>query len=241
MHRTRRHLLSIAAILGLAAVTTASVAQAAPATGAVPSATSATARALSLLPARVTAGVDIRMTRRRYALCAASNTIPSHTTIVINRRTYQVGTGVCPIMNGWTIYNASLQGLRARVKGRSTIWSSFGAPTSMPLYNPASGWSVGPPKGRTFIMGTAPNTGMANFWGFPCVVIRPVTIGGTEYPMAMCAGPLNENLDNLPVRTGGKVFTTAAASAPMPVGVGTTAVGQIAGLESFLLPPSVTA
>ena len=225
-----------AAILGLAALAVVPAAQAAPATTAPPASKTATARALALLPANITAGFDIRVAKRRYALCAASNITASKKSVVINRRKYQVGTGLCPIVTGWTVYNKSLQGTNPTVNGASTIWSSFGSPPTLPQYNPTTGWIVAPPTGGLVTEGIAPNEGMANFWGFPCVVTTPVNIAGTNYPMAMCAGPLMENIDNRPVAPGSSIYTDNT-SATIPVGFGKPLVGQFAGMDAFFQNP----
>ena len=78
---------------------------------------------------------------------------------------------------------------------------------------------------------------MANFWGFPCVVTTPVTIGGVSYPMAMCAGPLMENINNGPVSAGATMVTDAPESATIPVGGVKLSTGSLAGMESFFLNP----
>ena len=224
-----------AAILGLAALAVVPAAQAAPATGAASTAATQTARALALLPANIKAGLDIRVAHRRYALCAASNITPSRKSVLINGRKYQVGTGLCPIVTGWTVYNKSLQGTNPTPKGASTIWSSFGSPPSLPQYN-GTAWAVAAPQGGYATEGVAPNAGMANFWGFPCVVTTPVAIDGTKYPMAMCAGPLMENIDNRPVAPGSSIYTDNP-SATIPVGFGKPLVGQLAGMDSFFMNP----
>ena len=94
---------------------------------------------------------------------------------------------------------------------------------------------------RTGIVGESPNKGMANFWGFPCVVTTPVTIGGVKYPMAMCAGPLMENPDNRPAAFGVLMGTDAPTSAEIPVGATTMTNGPLAGLTKWLLDPFGTA
>ena len=237
MNLPTRRLAGTAAVLGLAALALAPAAQAAPATGAVSAAISPTTRALALMPLKIKAGLDIRMAYRRYALCAASNITPSKKSTYINGRKYQVGTGFCPIVKGWTIYNETLQGTSPTVKGPSTIWSSFGEPSTFPQYSPDTGWTVAAGTGRTLVVGTAPNTGMANFWGFPCVVTTPVTIGGVNHPMAMCAGPLMENINNGPVSAGATMVTDAPESATIPVGGVKLSTGSLAGMESFFLNP----
>ena len=190
------------------------------------------------MPLKIKAGLDIRMAYRRYALCAASNITPSKKSTYINGRKYQVGTGFCPIVKGWTIYNETLQGTSPTVKGPSTIWSSFGSPPSLPQYNGTS-WSVAAPQGGLVTEGESPNAGMANFWGFPCAVTTPVTIDGTKYPMAMCAGPLMENIDNRPVAPGSSIYTDNP-SATIPVGFGKPLTGSLAGMDSFFMNPVPT-
>ena len=230
----RSRLAGTAAVLGLAALAAAPVAQASSAAGA---ASTPEARALALMPSKIKAGFDVRIAYRRYALCAASNITPSRKKTTINGKKYTVGTGLCPIVKGWTVYNESLQGTSPTVKGKSTIWSSFGNPDTYPQYSTGTGWTVTEARPRTYTVGAAPNQGMANFWGFPCVVTTPVTIGGTKYPMAMCAGPLMENIDNRPVSDGVTGFTNAATSATVPVGLAKIATGPLAGMEFFFLNP----
>ena len=186
------------------------------------------------------AGLEIRMAYRRYALCAASNITPSNKTTFINGKKYTLGTGTCPIVRGWTVYNKSLQGTGPTVKGDTTIWSSFGSPTTFPQYTPGTGWAVAAPVGRTYTVGANGNTGMANFWGFPCVVTTPVTIAGKNYPMAVCAGPIMENIDNRPVSTGVEGFTDAPTSATIPVGLAKVLEGPLMGMEPFFMNPFPT-
>lgn len=235
MKNRRNRLAGSATALGLAVLAVAPAAQASPV--AAPAAKSPQTKALDLMPRKIQAGLDIRMAYRRYALCAASNIARSKKTTRINGKRYRLGTGLCPIVTGWTVYNESLQGKSPRVKGASTIWSSFGNPPTYPQYDPSSKtWSVAAATPRTYVVGQSPNKEMANFWGFPCVVTKPVTIGGTRYPMAMCAGPLMENIDNRPVSKGETAFTNAPASADIPVGLAKL-TGRLAGLEEFFLNP----
>ena len=238
MNISPRRLAGIAAVLGLAALAVAPVTQAAPATRAA--AALPTARALALVPPTMEAGLEIRMAYRRYALCAASNITPSNKTTFINGKKYTLGTGTCPIVRGWTVYNKSLQGTGPTVKGDTTIWSSFGSPTTFPQYTPGTGWAVAAPVGRTYTVGANGNTGMANFWGFPCVVTTPVTIAGKNYPMAVCAGPIMENIDNRPVSTGVEGFTDAPTSATIPVGLAKVLEGPLMGMEPFFMNPFPT-
>jgi hypothetical protein len=235
MTRSHRSRTAIAAALALSALAVAPAAQASSAPSAA--AESATARALALMPAKIKAGFDVRVAYRRYALCAASDITPSKKKTVINGKRYTVGTGLCPIVTDWTVYNKTLQGTSPTVKGSSTIWSSFGNPSTYAQYSAENGWVVAPATGRTYTVGAAPNQGMANFWGFPCVVTTPVTINGTSYPMAMCAGPLMENIDNRPVSDGVTAFTNAATSATIPVGLAKLPKGPLSGMESWFLGP----
>ena len=237
MNHRRSRLATSSAVLGLAAFLVAPVAQASSGPGVSPAANSASARALKLMPAKIKAGLDIRISYRRYALCAASDITPSKKTTYINGKKYKLGTGLCPIVKGLTVYNESLQGTSPTVKGASTIWSSFGNPATYAQYSTDTGWTVAVATPRTQVVGAAPNTGMANFWGFPCAVTTPVTIGGVKYPMAMCAGPLMENPDNRPAPYGATMVTNAATSATVPVGTTTLTNGPLAGMGSWLLNP----
>jgi hypothetical protein len=226
-----------AAIFGVAALAMVPTAQGAVMNGGVSAAASPATRALALVSPKIKAGLDIRIAYRRYALCAASNITPSQKTTSINGRKYTLGTGLCPIVTGWTVYNRSLQGDKATVYGPTTLWSSFGTPAAFPQYSPDTGWIVAPGTGRTLTLGTAPTTAMANFWGYPCVVTTPVNISGTNYPMAMCAGPLMENIDNRPVTNGTTVYTQAPAYATIPVGLGKITGGALDGMEPFFFQP----
>jgi len=237
MNVPKRRLASIAAVLGLAVLAVAPAAQAAPASRAA--APSSAARALALVPPTIEAGLDTRIANRRYALCAASNITPSGKSTFINGTKYRLGTGTCPIVKGWTVYNKSLQGTDPTVSGDTTIWSSFGSPTTFPQLT-ATGWVIAAPQGRTYTIGTGGNTGMANFWGFPCVVAAPQIINGKSYPMATCAGPLMENLDNRPVSTGVGGFTDASTAATIPVGFAKFLTGPLMGMESFFANPFPT-
>lgn len=236
----RSRLAGTAAVLGLVALFVAPVAQASPGEDASPRAKSATTRALDLMPKKIKAGLDIRFAFRRYALCAASNITPSTRTTIINGKKYRVGTGICPILKGWTVYNETLQGTKPTVDGPSTIWSSFGTPPSFPQYSPETGWTVAPGTIRSQVLGTDGNEGMANFWGFPCVDSKPVNIQGKEYPMATCAGPLMENITNTPVSLGETAFTNAPTSATRPVGLALVTRGRLVGMEPFFLTPFKT-
>ena len=231
----RSRVAGTAAVLGLAALAVAPVAQASSGGAGTSRAVTPEARALALMPAKIRAGLNFSFANRRYALCAASDITPSKQTVSINGRKYTVGTGLCPIVEGWTLYNQTLQGKSPTVKGKSTIWSSFGNPATYPQYSAEAGWTVGPAKPRTQVVGAAPNQGMANFWGFPCSVTKPVTINGTRYPMAMCAGPLMENIDNRPVADGVLMVTNAPASATIPVGGAEITSGPLVGLEDYFL------
>lgn len=240
MKSRRSRLAGTAAVLGLVALFVAPLAQASPGEDAVPRAKSATTRALDLMPKKIKAGLDIRFAFRRYALCAASDITPSSKRTIINGKKYRVGTGICPILKGWTVYNETLQGTKPTVDGPSTIWSSFGTPVSFPQYSPETGWTIAPGTIRSQVLGTSGNEGMANFWGFPCVESKPVYIQGKEYPMATCAGPLMENINNGPVTFGETMFTNAPTSATRPVGLALVTRGRLVGMEPFFLSPFKT-
>lgn len=175
------------------------------------------AAALALMPESVEAGLDIRVESRRYALCSATNTTPSDQTVVIDGATYTVATGTCPIIDGWTVYNESLQGPDVTVSGSATIWSSYGVPSEFPQFIDGS-WSIAPDTLRLTTAGTPPSGGMANFFGYPCVEIPPVMIDGKEHPMAMCAGPLMEGVGNKAVAPGTAIRTHTPEGATFPVG-----------------------
>ena len=234
MNIPKRRLATIAAVLGFGVLAVAPATQAAPATRAA--AASPTTRALALVPPTIEAGIGMRIAYRRYALCAASNITPSTKSTFINGKKYTLGTGTCPIVMGWTVYNYSLQGANPTVKGDTTIWSSFGSPATFPQ-DTSTGWVVAAPVGRAYTVGANGNTAMANFWGYPCVVTTPKTIDGKKYPMAMCAGPIMENIDNRPVSTGVQAFTNASTTATIPVGLAKIPPGPLAGMETFFMNP----
>ena len=202
------------------------------------------AAASELIPATIKAGMDLRVAHRRYALCSATDVTPGSKQTVINGRRYTVGTGVCPIVTGWTVYNKSLQGNATTAKGAETIWSSYGVPPQFPQFINGN-WTIAPDVLRRQTVegpsaaGTGANPvdgGMANFFGFPCVVIDPVSIDGRDYPMAMCAGPLMENVDNRPVSPGSPMRTHAPEGARFPVGSAEVAgSARLDGLIDLLL------
>lgn len=169
------------------------------------------------MSAIIEAGLDRRVAYRRYALCSATDVTPGSKTTVINGRKYTVGTGVCPIVTGWTVHNRSLQGSAPSVRGAGTIWSSYGVPPQFPQFVDGN-WTISPDVLRHHTVARDPDGGMANFFGFPCIVIDPVSIDGRDYPMAMCAGPLMENVDNRPVSPGSQIRTHAPEGARSPVG-----------------------
>ena len=227
----RSSVTATAAVLTVAAVSLTPVIPASAAgTGAE---SKASKRALALMPSKIIAGLNFSMAKRRYALCAASDITPSDQTTVINGRKYTVGTGLCPIVKGWTVYNKTLQGKKVTVTGKGTIWSSFGYPSEFAQYSAETGWTVGPAQPRVQVVGAGSNQGMANFWGFPCAVTKPVTIDGKRYPMAMCAGPIMENINNRPVADGVKMVTNAPESATLPVGGAEITKGPLVGFEKF--------
>lgn len=206
-------------VLASAALAATSLLAGAPAHAAPLSQGSDTERAAAsaLMPAIIKAGLDLRVAYRRYALCSATDVTPGSKTTVINGRKYTVGTGVCPIVTGWTVYNKSLQGSAPSVKGAGTIWSSYGVPPQFPQFVNGN-WTIAPDLLRHQTVAPSSDGGMANFFGFPCVVIDPVSIEGRDYPMAMCAGPLMENVDNRPVSPGSQIRTHASEDARFPVG-----------------------
>lgn len=55
--------------------------------------------------------------------------------------------------------------------------------------------------------------------------------------MAMCAGPLMENIDNRPVAAGVTMSTHGGISVTIPVGLAVMANGPLAGMKPFFLNP----
>jgi hypothetical protein len=149
-----------------------------------------------------------------YALCAASSTVPTGKTIVINGITFQEGVSVCPVLTGDSIGNRSMMGSCSPPKGKHTVWSLF---STAPEYPQAPTWAVQPAVVRTFVT-TAGTGGMANQWSYPCVV-RPKKVNGAT--LADCLGPINESPWNgAVVPIGTTVVTAAPIGAAYPVGGG---------------------
>jgi len=176
-----------------------------------------TAAVLKLIQPSYTATLTTAVVVRPYALCAASGVVPTKTTTSINGVSYHVGVAICPIVTGKTVINTSLQGTAETPAGRGTIWSSFGQPSTFPQLDGGT-WTVAPATPRNYVVSPKIGKSESNLWGYPCVTIKPVNIGGKEYPLAECAGPMMENITNEPVRYGSAAYTQAAPNLPNPVG-----------------------
>ena len=176
-----------------------------------------TSAVLKLIQPSYTATLATAIVDRPYALCAASGVIPTKTTTSINGVSYHVGVAICPILTGQTMINTSLQGTEVTPAGQGTIWSSFGQPATFPQLVDGT-WTVQAAAPRNYVVGPRIEDGESNLWGYPCVTIKPVNINGKDYPLAECAGPMMENINNAPVQYGSAAYTQAAPNLPNPVG-----------------------
>jgi len=161
----------------------------------------------------VFAAPDLIVCHTRYALCAASATLPNGKTMTINGVVFPQGVAVCPVLEGESIGNRTLMGSCKAPAGPDTVWSTFSGATEYPQ---APTWAVAPVAVRTFVTTSAPGGGMSNMWSYPCTV-RPKKVNGAT--LADCVGPLNESPWNGGrVPAGSSVVTSAPVGAANPVG-----------------------
>jgi len=156
-----------------------------------------------------------------YALCAASGTKPLNQQIIINGVSYRLGLSECPIITtGTSFANLDLTGgqLTPDNTGR-TVWSLFGMPSSFPQKQTDGTWVVGPGTPRNFKTTETLTGASSNQWSFPCVVEPKLltATNGTTFQVAICKGPMMENVNNKPIKFGTRVWTQAPKGIPNPI------------------------
>ena len=147
-----------------------------------------------------------------FALCAASGTVPTGKTILVNGVSFKEGRAVCPVLTGQAIANLELMNGSCKApKGK--VWSLFSAQKSYPQ---APDWSVQPAVARMFVTNDKLGGGMSNMWSFLCDKQHQL-VNGVQ--LANCFGPINESpWNNSAVGVGVTSFTQAPAGTPNPVG-----------------------
>ena len=167
---------------------------------------------LMLLSATAYAEDPLMVCTVPYALCAASSTVATGKSIVVNGTTFKEGVAVCPVLTGNSVANPALIKSNCDA-GKGKVWSLFSAAKEYPQ---APTWAVAPATVRTFITALGAGNGMSNMWSFPCVVRKEKVNGAT---LADCYGPINESPINAArVPAGTRVITSAPAGASDPVG-----------------------
>lgn len=156
-----------------------------------------------------------------YALCAASGTKPLNQHIVINGVRYRLGLSECPIItSGASFANTDLTNGKLTPDGTlATVWSLFGLPTTFPIKQTDGSWINMTPVHRNFKNTITPGGGSSNQWSFPCVV-EPRTLtatDGTTFRVAICKGPMMENINNKPIKFGTRTWTEAPEGIPNPI------------------------
>ena len=156
-----------------------------------------------------------------YALCAASGTKPLNQHIVINGVRYRLGLSECPIItSGASFANTDLTNGKLTPDGTlATVWSLFGLPTTFPIKQTDGSWINMTPVHRNFKNTVTPGGGSSNQWSFPCVV-EPRTLtatDGTTFRVAICKGPMMENINNKPIKFGTRTWTEAPKGIPNPI------------------------
>jgi len=154
-----------------------------------------------------------------YALCAASATTPTSKHMVINEVRYRVGLSVCPIEVGAAFANLSLTEGKLAPQGNGTIWSLFGTVATFPQQQPDGTWIVQPAKVRAFKTSETLGGASSNMWSMPCKILRQKisATNGQQYKVALCRGPMMENVNNKPIAFGTTVFTQAAVGLKNPI------------------------
>ena len=167
---------------------------------------------LMLLSATAYAEDPLMVCTVPYALCAASSTVATGKSIVVNGTTFKEGVAVCPVLTGNSVANPALIKSNCDA-GKGKVWSLFSAAKEYPQ---APTWAVAPATVRTFITSLGAGNGMSNMWSFPCVVRKQTANGAT---LADCYGPINESPINAArVPAGTRVITSAPVGASDPVG-----------------------
>jgi hypothetical protein len=166
-------------------------------------------------------GIHIKKyTNLPYALCAASGATPTNQFMTLNGYRFRIGVATCPVITtGTSFANTVLTGGKPRPAGPNTIWSIFGAPATFPQQQANGTWVIQAGKKRVFTLTRKPGGGSSNLWSFPCV-IQPKQLtatNGTKFTVAICEGPLMENLNNKPIAYGTHAITEAAVGLPDPI------------------------
>lgn len=169
-----------------------------------------------------------------YALCAASGTKPTNQFIWINGVKYRLGLSECPIITtGASFANTDLTNGQLTPDGTlDTVWSLFGMPNTFPQKQVNGTWIVGPAVHRNFKTTLKKGGGSSNQWSFPCIV-KPKLLtatNGTTFRIAVCKGPMMENINNDPIKYGSHVWTEAPEGIPNPI------VAQITTIIAELKP-----
>ena len=156
-----------------------------------------------------------------YALCAASGTRPLNQFIWVNGYKFRLGLSVCPIITtGTSFANLDLTRGKLTPDGTSkTVWSLFGMPSSFPQKQTDGTWVYGAGVIRNFKTTRTPGGASSNQWSFPCVVdTKTLTAtNGETFSVAVCKGPMMENVNNKPIAYGSRVFTQAPKGIPNPI------------------------
>ena len=156
-----------------------------------------------------------------YALCAASGTKPLNQHIVINGVKYRLGLSECPIITtGASFANTDLTEGKLTPDGTlATVWSLFGVPSTFPIKQTDGSWINMTPVHRNFKNTKTPGGGSSNQWSFPCVVEPRLLTAtdGTTFRVAICKGPMMENINNKPIKFGTRTWTEAPKGIPNPI------------------------
>ena len=156
-----------------------------------------------------------------YALCAASGTKPLNQHIIINGVRYRLGLSECPIITtGASFANTDLTNGKLTPDGTfATVWSLFGVPSTFPIKQTDGSWINMTPVHRNFKNTKTPGGGSSNQWSFPCVVEPRLLTAtdGTTFRVAICKGPMMENINNKPIKFGTRTWTEAPKGIPNPI------------------------
>ena len=156
-----------------------------------------------------------------YALCAASGTKPINQHIIINGVKYRLGLSECPIITtGASFANMDLTNGRLTPDGTfATVWSLFGVPSTFPIKQTDGSWINMTPVHRNFKNTKTPGGGSSNQWSFPCVVEPRLLTAtdGTTFRVAICKGPMMENINNKPIKFVTRTWTEAPKGIPNPI------------------------
>lgn len=155
-----------------------------------------------------------------YALCAASGTRPTNDFMWINGYKYRVGLSECPVITtGPSFANTDLTDGKLTPAGSKTVWSLFGVPTTFPQKQTDGSWVVQGAVRRNYKTSVSPGGSSSNQWSFPCVIDKKprTATNGDQFQVAICRGPMMENVNNKPIKYGSRVWTEAAKGIPNPI------------------------